>query len=62
MLRSLDDDQNNNYDSQNDNNLSDQEENDSTLLVNLAICKDFSPANIRKLLSTPSKKNLLIKL
>jgi len=56
LLRSLDDDQDNGYNSQNDDDPSDQEENDSTLLVNSATCKDISPTDIRKLLSTSSKK------
>ena len=56
LLRSLDDDQDNGYNSQNDDDPSDQEENDSTLLVNSATYKDISPTDIRKLLSTSSKK------
>jgi len=56
LLRSLDDDQDNGYNSQNDDDPSDQEENDSTLLVNLASYKDILPTDIRKLISTPSKK------
>ena len=39
-----------------DNSASDQEASDSTLLVNSSICKDVSPADVRKLMSMPSSK------
>ena len=58
-LRSaLDDDKASDNSSLAADKTSEDEENESTLLVNSATWKDASPADIRKLLSTPSKKKL----
>ena len=62
LLSTLDDDQESDNSSQTAEENSDNEENESILLVNSAICKDVSPAGIRKLLSTPSKKKPLDKI
>ena len=56
ILNNLNDDDNKSENSDDTNKEASDGESDTTLLSNTATCKNASPADIRKLLSVPSKK------